>query len=145
MISGLNIFRKDRTIARAGGVAIYINDDIPVKTRFDLNSSTFECLWITIRPKWLPRKISRIAVACVYLPSPILHEDVDYFYDYFRSCYDILTAESCDIAFIIAGDFNLTCNGFKPRHQVLMRHQEILAFWILFLPTLISSTKLLKL
>ena len=43
-ISGFNIFRKDRTIARGGGVAIYIKDDIPVKTRFDLNSSlTIEC------------------------------------------------------------------------------------------------------
>ena len=77
-ISGFNIFRKDRTIARGGGVAIYIKDDIPVKTRFDLNSSlTIECLWITIRPKWLPRKISRVALACVYLPPSILHEDVD--------------------------------------------------------------------
>ena len=116
-ISSFNIFRKDRTIARGGGVAIYIKDDIPVKTRFDLNSSlTIECLWITIRPKWLPRKISRVALACVYLPPSILHEDVDYFYDYFQSCYDILTAESCDTAFIIAGDFNPTCNGFKPRN-----------------------------
>ena len=44
-ISGFNIIRKDRTIARGGGVAIYIKDDIPVKTRFDLNSSlTIECL-----------------------------------------------------------------------------------------------------
>ena len=69
-ISGFNIFRKDRTIARGGGVAIYIKDDIPVKTRFDLNSSlTIECLWITIRPKWLPRKISRVVwVVFTYLP-----------------------------------------------------------------------------
>ena len=55
-------------------------------------------------------------MACVYLPPSILHEDVDYFYDYFQSCYDILTAESCDTAFIIAGDFNPTCNCFKPRN-----------------------------
>ena len=103
-ISGFNIFRKDRTKARGGGVAIYIKDDIPVKTRFDLNSSlTIECLWITIRPKWL---------ACVYLPPSILYEDVDYFYDYFQSCYHILTAESCDTAFIIAGDFNPICKRF---------------------------------
>ena len=73
-------------------------------------------MWITIRPKWLPRKISGVALACVYLPPSILHEDVDYFYDYFQSCYNILTAESCDTAFIIAGDFNPTCNGFKPRN-----------------------------
>ena len=73
-------------------------------------------MWITTRPKWLPRKISRLALACVYLPPSILHKDVDYFYDYFQSCNDILTAESCDTAFIIASDFNPTCNGFKPRN-----------------------------
>ena len=55
-------------------------------------------------------------MACVYLPPSILHEDVDYFYNYFQSCYDILTAESCDTAFIIEGDFNPTCNGLKPRN-----------------------------
>ncbi len=41
--------------------------------------------------------------------------DVDGFYDYFQSCYDILTTESRDTAFIIAGDFNPTSNGFKSR------------------------------
>ena len=28
------------------------------------------------RSKWLPRKISRIALACVYLPPCMSHEDV---------------------------------------------------------------------
>ena len=68
------------------------------------------------RSKWLPRKISRIALACVYLPPSMSHEDVDLVYDYVQSCHDILIAESCDIAFIITGDFNLTCIGFKPRN-----------------------------
>jgi hypothetical protein len=35
--------------------------------------------------------------------------------DYFQSCYDILTTESCDTAFMIAGDFKPISNGFKPR------------------------------
>ena len=55
-ISGFNVFRKDRTVVCGGGVAIYIKDDIPVKTRSYLNSSTFEFLWITIRPKWFAKK-----------------------------------------------------------------------------------------
>ena len=148
------IFLEKTTIARGGGVAIYIKDDIPVKTRFDFNSSlTIECLWITIRHKWLPRKISRVALACVYLPPSILQEDVDCFYDYFQSCYDILTAESCDTAFIIAGDFNPTCNGFKPRNlnihcsfkRVINKATRNTSIWILFLLMLTSSTKLLKL
>ena len=66
-----------------------------------------------IRPKWPPRKISKTALACVYPPPSMSHEDVDLVYD---SCHDILIAESCDTAFIIAGDFNPTCNGFKQRN-----------------------------
>ena len=101
-ISGLNVFRKDRTVTRGGGVAIYIKEETPVKIRFDLDSPLFESLWKdTIRPKWLPRKISRITVACVYLPRSMSREDVDLFYDYFQSCYDRLTAESCDTAFMV--------------------------------------------
>jgi hypothetical protein len=33
----------------------------------------------------------------------------------FQSCYDTLTTESRDTAFIIGGDFNPTSNGFKTR------------------------------
>ena len=38
--------KTERYVVRGGGVAIYIKDDIPVKTRSDLNSSTVECLWM---------------------------------------------------------------------------------------------------
>ncbi len=114
-IDDFNVFRKDRIVMRGGGVAFYIKDDFPVRIRFDLSNKSVECLWVTLRPKWLPRKISRIALACVYLPPSMSLNDVDGFYDYFQSCYDILTTESRDTAFIIAGDFNPTSNGFKSR------------------------------
>lgn len=114
-IDGFNVFRKDRTEMRGGGVAIYIKDDVPVKIRSDLNDKCVECLWVTLRPKWLPRKISRIALACVYLPPSISPNDLEVFYVYFQSCYDILSTESCDTAFIVAGDFNPSSNGFKQR------------------------------
>ena len=114
-IDDFNVFWKDRIVVRGGGVAFYIKDDFPVRIRFDLSNKFFECLWATLRPKWLPRKISRIALACVYLPPSMLLNDLDAFYDYFQSCYDTLTTESRDTAFIIAGDFNPTSNGFKSR------------------------------
>ena len=50
-VSGLNIVRRDRLCGRGGGVAIYVNHDIPLKIRDDLNDQFFECLWVTIRPK----------------------------------------------------------------------------------------------
>ena len=49
--SGQNIIRKDRPNGKGGGgIAVYVNDRIPIKLRDDLNDSAYECLWVTIRP-----------------------------------------------------------------------------------------------
>ena len=53
-----------------------------------------------------------------YLPPSTTSEDVERFYDYFYSCYDILISESPSTSFIIAGDFNPTSNGFRPAKLV---------------------------
>ena len=85
---GMNLCRLDRTSGAGGGVAVFINDTIPFKVREDLISKSFECIWITIRPTWLPREISRICISCVYLPP--CETDVEGFYEYFYNCYDKL-------------------------------------------------------
>ena len=59
--------RNDRTYGTGEGVALYVNSKIPFKFRKDLNDPSFEYHWVTLRPKWLPRVISKIAVCrCVY-------------------------------------------------------------------------------
>ena len=70
-------------------------------------------IWLTLHPKWLPRSVSRLAIASVYLPPSIDHGDLENFYGYFQSCYDILTTESPDTGFIAAGDFNPCSNSFE--------------------------------
>jgi hypothetical protein len=60
-------------------------------------------IWVTIRPAWLPREISRICIGCVYLPP--CQTDIESFYEYFYDCYDKLCLESPNSAFIVAGDF----------------------------------------
>ena len=107
--------RSDRRSGRGGGAALYIRENIPVKVRNDLNDENFECLWVVLRPVWLPRAISRIAVACVYFPPPISHDDLKSFYEYFFYCCDILKSESPDTSIIAAGGFNSVSNGFNPR------------------------------
>ena len=111
---GMNLCRLDRTSGAGGGVAVFINNMIPFKVREDLISKSFECIWITIRPTWLPREISRICISCVYLPP--CETDVEGFYEYFYNCYDKLCMESPNSAFIVAGDFNPTSNGFQNRY-----------------------------
>ena len=39
-ITGFNLTRKDRTIGRGGGVAIYVKETIPLKVQSDLITKT---------------------------------------------------------------------------------------------------------
>ena len=110
----MNLFRLDRTNARGGGVAVFINNTISFKVRNDLMNKPFECIWVTIRPTWLPREISRLCICCIYLPPS--QSDMETFYEYFYDCYDKLCLESQCSAFIVAGDFNPTSNGFHDRY-----------------------------
>ena len=78
-IPGFNLMRKDRPTVRGGGVAIYLKNTILFKIRDDLSRTEYECLWITLRPKWLPRSTSKIVIACVYLPPLINADAMDIF------------------------------------------------------------------
>ena len=109
------VVRNDRQFGRGGGVQIYIRESIPYKLRLDLSNDQYECVWIVLRPFWLPRSISGIAVACVYIPPSVNTEMVNSFCDYFCYCYDKLKSESPSTAIIAAGDFNPDSNGLNIR------------------------------
>ena len=94
---------------------------LPQFTQF--SQSTFECLWVILRPIWLPRSISRLAVAVVYLPPSMTSEDIEQFYDYFYNCYDTLISESPNTSFNVVGDFNRTGNGFHS--EAITRHSKL--------------------
>ena len=60
--------------------------------------------------------MSRLAIASVYLPPAIDRGDLENFYDYFQSCYDILSTESPGTGFIAAGVFNPCSNSFDAKY-----------------------------
>ena len=122
-LPGMTVIRKDRTACKGGGVAIYISNNIPAKTHSEFSQSAFECLWVILRPRWLPRSISRLAVAVVYLPPSMTSEDIEQFYDYFYNCYDTSISESSYTSFIVVGDFNPTGNGFCSK--AITRHSKL--------------------
>ena len=122
-VPDFNLFRNDRPSGRGGGVSINVNNEFPINIRNDICNQSFECLWLTLRPKWLPRSVPRRAVACVYLPPSIAPDTLGNLYDYFQSCYDILTIENSDTTVIVAGDFNPTGNGFNPK--ILTKHCDL--------------------
>ena len=65
-LHGYNLERKDGTHGRAGGVACYVRNDVLYKRLDSLEVPELEVIWIKIMPNKLPRKCSRILVACVY-------------------------------------------------------------------------------
>jgi hypothetical protein len=76
-IKGYSTVRDRTADTSGGGMSPYIRENIPFKIRTDLQHRSIECLWITIRHKWLPRNISRIAIATVYLPPSFSNTDMD--------------------------------------------------------------------
>ena len=68
LINAFNLFRKDRGGGRGGRICIYLSNSIPCKRRLDLENPIFQCLWLTLHPKRLPRPLSDIASCGVYHP-----------------------------------------------------------------------------
>ena len=54
-IQGYNLIHRDRVEGTHGGVCVYIKDSIAFTVLDELYNSSFEILWINIRPNRLPR------------------------------------------------------------------------------------------
>ena len=93
-IPGFNSFRNDRVLGRGGGICVYVKDDIPCKRRVDLENPSFECLWLILQPKRLPRPLSGIVVCTVCHPPGRIVQDHIALNEYLINTTDLL------------GDFN---------------------------------------
>ena len=63
-----HLIRKN-VLRCSGGVSILVKDALPA-TRLKLQvPDDIECIWVTIRPNWLPRTVSNIIVCGVYYPG----------------------------------------------------------------------------
>ena len=66
-----SMFHSVRTNTKraSGGVSVFVMDDIPA-TKLSINiPEHLEVMYVSIRPKWLPRSISNIVVCAVYYPG----------------------------------------------------------------------------
>ena len=71
-IDGYVLIRNDRFKKRGGGVCIYVKEDISFKQWPQLETEK-ESLWITIRPKRMPRNTPCLTiVGYTILPTPII-------------------------------------------------------------------------
>ena len=85
--------------------ALNLNNVMPCKQRLDLENPNFECLWLTLCPKRLPRPLCGI-VCIVYHPpgQPAeSHKELD---DYSVNASDHLCIEHRDHGLVLLGNFN---------------------------------------
>ena len=70
--SSFSVIRNDLSLNKRGGcVAVFVKDTISFQICRDFISLDYDCLWIILRPKWLPKSISKIVKAYVYLPPSL--------------------------------------------------------------------------
>ena len=103
-------FHKVRrnALRASGGVSLFVNEDIPA-TKLDVNvPEDIESIWISMRPKWLPRSITNIIVAGVYYPgsgSPYAPSKEDIISHLTETVHHLYLKYKRPL-FIILGDFN---------------------------------------
>ena len=102
--------RKNMSRA-SGGITILVNNNIP-SCKLDIDvPEHIECLWITMRPKWLPRAISNIIVAGIYYPgsnsiyAPKQEDILLHITDTVHRLYK----KYAKPLFVLMGDFNDLC------------------------------------
>ncbi len=95
-IPGYSIFRCDRD-RRGGGVAFYIQNHIPVKTRDDLIHTSVESIWLQVH---LPN-VKPLLVGCCYRPPSSNAQYVDNICDMLQRAVD----ENKETYFL--GDLNI--------------------------------------
>jgi len=69
-MSGYTVTCRDKTPGAGGGLLIYIANNMNVTRLTQFESDFYEVLWISVRPKQLPRPLSLLIIAVAYyLPS----------------------------------------------------------------------------
>jgi hypothetical protein len=106
LLNGYNLFRKDRATGRGGGVCVYIKSDILCVRLLDLENNRFECLWLCLRPRRLPRPLSGIVICVAYHPTGLPVSDHDDLNEYLINTTDVIRNKYPDHGLVITGDFN---------------------------------------
>ena len=135
--NGYNIFHliRENVLRVSGGISIVVDSNIPAN-RIDLKVPEYlECLWISVRPKWLPRTVSNIVICGVYYPgsgSLYAPNQGDMISHLIESIHKLYKRYSCPL-FVIMGDFNdlnvdEICDACKLKQVVSIptRNQAIL-------------------
>ena len=112
-LKGFNSFTKNRSDRDCGGVCILIKEDLPASPISIDVPQDLEVLWVSARPRWLPRLISTLVICAVYLPTDAEALTVQQLTDHLSTSLMLLTRKYDSPLFMIMGDFNPVSTQFK--------------------------------
>jgi hypothetical protein len=107
------LFRNDREFSTGGGVCTYVSCDITCKRLTEFENPKIESLWLSLRPKRLPRSISIILVAVIYQTTSCGASENWDLYNHIQSNVDAFLRNHPDALVLVTGDFNPTSTGFN--------------------------------
>ena len=100
-VSGYTLFRRDRVGRRGGGVAVYVNSQLPADVwTCPGDSAVYELLWVCVKVVCRP-----FLVGALYHPPKPLYQP-SALLDYVETSIDALTNTFPSATIILAGDFN---------------------------------------
>lgn len=91
---------------RGGVVCVYVSQQLPIRSRLDLEDPDLECMWLWTQPPRLPRPVSAVAVCVVYSPTDISVQEQRALCDYLVSSTDAIPSKHPDFGVVILGDFS---------------------------------------
>ena len=102
-----NLVRKN-VLRASGGVSILVKEGLSTNNLNINVPEHIECMWLSLRPKKLPRSISIIIVACLYYPGTTSEyapsqEDIIF---YLTETVHLLSNSYAEPLFLIMGDLN---------------------------------------
>ncbi|CAB4001416.1 Hypothetical predicted protein [Paramuricea clavata] len=115
-LSNFNLFRNDRLVSNGGGVCAYINSNIYCRRIEEFENSSIESLWLSVRPKKLPRSVSVILLAVVYHSTASRQTENVELYSHIQTNVDSFLYSHPKALVLITGDFNFRSTGLDANH-----------------------------
>ena len=110
-IPNYQIYRKDRAQGRGGGVAIYVNENLPVKRRPDLEDPDLEFVLLELLSQG-----KRFLVGACYRPPGSTAREAQIFIDRMENTFNNIITDAPECFFLL-GDFNDICILWDDNHN----------------------------
>ena len=116
--------RNDKKNRPAGGVCVYIKENIPCKRLEEMEHQDVESIWVQLRPLSPPQNISIIALGVANHSTANGEVENATLRDHIQGNMDMYLLKHPNVTVILTGDFNPTSNGLHSDSISRTNHLE---------------------